>query len=54
MSCPVRGTWVEIIFDEGYRLGLESCPVRGTWVEMNCLTLLINDGAVVPRTGHVG
>ena len=34
MSCPVRGTWIEIQIAHLVLRQEVSCPVRGTWIEI--------------------
>ena len=54
MSCPARGTWIEIIERTLLLSKTMSCPARGTWIEMQKLAWLRTDrDAVVPRKGHV-
>ena len=53
-SCPVRGTWIEIITLGDVSVTVErSCPVRGTWIEINIHLEYRDISQVVPRTGHV-
>ena len=37
MSCPSRGTWIEMFRPTpGISPGGKSCPSRGTWIEILC------------------
>ena len=54
LSCPSRGTWIEIAKDEsGKILRWRSCPSRGTWIEIVAVFLIIMELGVVPLAGHV-
>ena len=53
VSCPARGTWIEIngYLEEYYQKW--SCPARGTWIEMGVAPAQLRSERVVPRKGHV-
>ena len=35
LSLPVRGAWIEIVYDERMDERLPSLPVRGAWIEIS-------------------
>ena len=53
LSCPSRGTWIEIFALFSISACVRSCPSRGTWIE---ISVAPNDkivNQVVPLAGHV-
>ena len=40
LSCPVRGTWIEIPMRMVCYKSRLSCPVRGTWIEIYIIMIL--------------
>ena len=54
LSCPARGTWIEIMSRPAIRSMIWSCPARGTWIEISSYGVEIEEAfSVVPRKGHV-
>ena len=52
MSCPVRGTWIEMARSGRTAIRCGSCPVRGTWIEINIVSVPV--GQNVPRRAPYG
>ena len=50
MSCPARGTWIEIGKDKNKNFNNESCPARGTWIEI--VIVITNRSADISRAPH--
>ena len=53
MSCPSRGTWIEIHELRYLAQRYASCPSRGTWIEIAIILCQSNLQVVVPLAGHV-
>ena len=53
VSCPSRGTWIEISKIAIQFSWKQSCPSRGTWIEILPRRETKGKRTVVPRTGHV-
>ena len=52
MSCPARGTWIEIWLNfEAERAGVKSCPARGTWIEIRLQVLIAASTGSCPARG---
>ena len=53
VSCPSRGTWIEIFVNLHSFPEPTSCPSRGTWIEIGGHPEWHIKGDVVPLAGHV-